>query len=459
MKKSFFALVAMVVALIATPVTANAQDAFVASNQAEMSELSEKAQSKAIEVYAGDKTEIYYGNAYYKYEVTSWKSSNTKVATVTKKNSKAAILKGIKPGKAIITAKLKNGTVAKGEVEVFSVMKPSEKSASVASGSTKTMTITLYKGKTLNAKMANKNVATFKWGKKSGKDRAIKITGKKVGKTTLTIGNNFNKEKLAIKVTVKKKTATSNPGTGNDGAGSVRRALVIGQEYKGLSNALPACKSDAKAMDLMLKKTGYSSVKTIYDADADTIENSISSAFKGADSDDVSLVYYSGHGASDGSLCAFTGYSITGISPSTFAGWLDEIPGKVIVIIDCCYSGAYVNKSNGNTYSDLLIKEFEKMEYDKAGELCKSKYQVLTAANKSEYSWCNAYYGLFTKALVDGVGYNYYYGDKLSSAPADSDSNNKLSLHECWKYVYAQTSYKQHAQCYPVNSSYTLFTR
>ncbi|MDO5344179.1 MAG: caspase family protein [Lachnospiraceae bacterium] len=242
-----------------------------------------------------------------------------------------------------------------------------------------------------------------------------------------------------------------------------RRAVVIGQtNYYPYASNLTACKYDAQAMASMLKKTGYSSVSTYYDAKASTMQSAISK-FSSADSNDVSLFYYSGHGSSNGSLCSVDGYTI---STSTLAGWLKKVPGTVIVILDSCFSGAVINKSADGTvtvksakeFNDNVISAFAKENtITKAGEMCTSKFQVLTACTKNQYSYAASSYSLFTNLLVKGVGFNYS-GTKLSSAPADSNSDSKLSLYECWRYTYLGTN-DQDAQYYPTSSTFTLFTR
>ena len=249
---------------------------------------------------------------------------------------------------------------------------------------------------------------------------------------------------------------------------SVRRAVVIGERNYTRASTLIACEYDAKAMTSMLKKTGYSSVTQKINASKATIKNAISSTFAAADSNDVSLFYYSGHGASSGAL-----YTVDDnyIYTSTLADWLKSVPGTVVVILDSCYSGAVINKSadgvvsvkSANEFNNNVINAFAKVNSTaKSGEMCTSKFQVLTACKMTQTSLAySTYYGtgysLFTDLLVSGVGYNYS-GTKLGTAPADLDSNAKLSLHECWRYTYMNT-YDQDSQCYPTNSSFTLFTR
>ena len=383
-------------------------------------------------------------------------SSDKSVCTVSVSStgSKTANIKikGIKAGTA--TVKVSNSASTekvslKVTVKKPSVMSVSTKSVSVKKGSSSTVKASLTKSGTVKASSANTAVATAKVTKVDSKNYKIAIKGVKVGSTTITVKNSINSEKITIKVTVTSATAKT-----------VRRAVVIAQRYEGTSSELEACEKDGTAMKLMLKQTGYSEVATIREASVSKMKNTIASTFKNADSDDVSLVYYTGHGASDGSLCGFTGSSIETVSPATVAGWLKKIPGKVIFLCDSCYSGQFINKGGDPEYaSQQLVKAFaENNSVIKSGVMCTSKFQVLTACNKYEYSYCNSEYGYFTKALTDGAGFSYS-GNKRASAPADKNSDKKLSLQECYKYAYKKCSPKQTPVCYPSNSSFQIFKR
>ena len=394
-------------------------------------------------------------------------SSNTGVCkvSVSKVDSYNAKIKltGVKAGTATVTVKNKNTKTGitekvtmKVTVKSASVMSLSASSASVKKGDSATVKATLTKSGTVKATSAKTSVATVKVTKVDSKHAKIKITGKGVGSTTITVKNSVNSEKLTIKVTVKSASAKTE-----------RRAVVIAQEYAGTSSALPACAKDGIAMQKMLKQTGYSEVTIIKEASYSKVKSTIEKAFADADSDDVSLVYYTGHGASDGSLCTLESGSVSAsISPATLAGWLKKVPGKIVFMTDSCYSGQFIDKNVDADYANnQIIKAFaENNATLKSGEMCTSKFQVITASSKYQYSWCNQSYGYFTYYLVKGVGFDYS-GNKMSSAPADKDGNKKLTTHECWKYAYDNVSTmtfqgeKQYPRVYPSNSTFQMFKR
>ena len=244
----------------------------------------------------------------------------------------------------------------------------------------------------------------------------------------------------------------------------IYRAAVIGEADYQYATKLSACKYDAYAMKRVLEKTGYTTVKSGIDFTKSQIYNLIHHTFKPANYNDVSFFYYSGHGANDGSL-----YTVDGdfISTSTLAGWLKQIPGTVIVMLDSCYSGTVINKDSSGSVSVRSAKEFNSNVISafannnilsKSGEMCTSKFQVLTACKMTQLSSCYSTYSIFTEKLISGAGYAYATGNKLSSAPADYDSNKILSLYECWRYTYFNI-YGQDAQCYTSNSSFKVFQR
>lgn len=248
----------------------------------------------------------------------------------------------------------------------------------------------------------------------------------------------------------------------------VYRAVVIGEaDYPGYSSDLWACGNDARAMRDMLKRTGYTTVQTVIDASEYRVRSQISSTFASADSNDVSLFYYTGHGSSDGSLIT-TDYGA--ISPSRLASWLKQVPGNVVVMLDSCYSGRVIDKALGakavdakdgaNMFNSSVVAAFNEAEAEvaKAGPMSNSKFKVLTACSQYELSWASQSRSFFSDALVSGVGFTYG-GSRLSKAPADTNKDKKLTLKECYNYTRKRCGNRQHVQCYPSNSGFKLFQR
>lgn len=295
------------------------------------------------------------------------------------------------------------------------------------------------------------------------------------------------------------------------------RALLIGNTYTGESNELPGCENDVDGMRTMLGRmtaTPYS-VTVKKNIRAEEILSSISSTFGNASYNDVSLFYYSGHGANsvgaDGNPtsyhAALVGTFQTYVSIARLKTELDKIPGKKVIIIDACHSGQFIARDGMVTQlsssafnsqvvnlfanddqlsgdvsrtavvlaadgSELLSEEAPEF-IDRAGDtnFAKSGYYVITACRSEEKSVSTGYdsngdgkidryFGLFTYGLCYGNGWNLARNSAISSLNADLNKDSKVTLYEA--YVYAKVMAQSHnpnqtAQIWPENSAFVLW--
>ena len=300
-------------------------------------------------------------------------------------------------------------------------------------------------------------------------------------------------------------------------AAGTYRALLIGNTYTGESNELPGCDNDVDGMRTMLGRmtaTPYS-VTVKKNIRAEEILSSISSTFGNASYNDVSLFYYSGHGANsvgaDGNPtsyhAALVGTFQTYVSIARLKTELDKIPGKKVIIIDACHSGQFIARDGTMTQvsssafnsqvvnlfanddqlsgdvnrtavvlaadgSELLSEEAPAF-IDRAGEtnFAKSGYYVITACRSEEKSVSTGYdsngdgkidryFGLFTYGLCYGNGWNLARNAAISSLNADLNKDSKVTLYEA--YVYAKVMAQSHnpnqtAQIWPENSAFVLW--
>lgn len=295
------------------------------------------------------------------------------------------------------------------------------------------------------------------------------------------------------------------------------RALLIGNTYTGESNELPGCDNDVDGMRTMLGRmtaTPYS-VTLKKNIRAEEILSSISSTFGNASYNDVSLFYYSGHGANsvgaDGNPtsyhAALVGTFQTYVSIARLKTELDKIPGKKVIIIDACHSGQFIARDGAVTQvsssafnsqvvnlfandeqlsgdvsrtavvlaadgSELLSEEAPAF-IDRADDtnFAKSGYYVITACRSEEKSVSTGYdsngdgkidryFGLFTYGLCYGNGWNLARNAAISSLNADLNKDSKVTLYEA--YVYAKVMAQSHnpnqtAQIWPENSAFVLW--
>lgn len=256
------------------------------------------------------------------------------------------------------------------------------------------------------------------------------------------------------------------------------RALLIGEEN--YDTVLNGPINDIKAMNNMLSGLTAMDWKIYPQADAtrDEIVSLIALAFGDATENDVSIFYYSGHGVT-GSGDYYSGALVTVdysyIPMQDLAELLSAVPGKVIVLLDSCGSGAAI--SGGVSASSIyaaddtpafdpasfnaeVIQAFSRYngnEQNKSAELAAEKFYVLTsgAYEQNSRSVCinNIWGGVFTRAFVGCAGYDFNAKVWSESMPADGDGDNCLTLQECYIYCRNKASEYQDVQVYPFDSS------
>ena len=254
-------------------------------------------------------------------------------------------------------------------------------------------------------------------------------------------------------------------------ASTVYRALLIAQTYSDISSLeLDGPENDVIALGKALKGfagTPYD-IFTRMNQTADEIIACVGSAFGSATENDVSLFYYSGHGASvsdgavQGSLVGKDGKTF--VSPDQLREALDRIPGRKIVIIDACYSGGMLTSKNlsggkddrekaAEAFGAAFISAFSRKA---RGNLASDGYFVLTAASAEELCYeqdvNGLSRGLFTYSITEGLGYD---SKQAGAMPADVNDNRVITFQELYQYSREQTAPKnQHVQVYPENCTW-----
>ena len=277
------------------------------------------------------------------------------------------------------------------------------------------------------------------------------------------------------------------------------RALLVGEVHFP-SSTENRNKANVELMEEMLdsvkgpKGGSYASL-CFFDLGHDDLVDAISSTFSDADGNDVSLFYIATHGVVDvssgiyaGELCLTSGDGYyQWMTLSELATCLKAVPGKVIVFLASCGSGAAVLSNNGEIsfvadanelgdidalFNSAVVQAFADADeilpaedgapVADTGEFRDSKFYVMTAAAHMESGWgIEPYYNYFTLYITKGAG---------SGKPADANGNGTITLDELYDYVYRNvyaegpfydsetgTYVYQHVQVYPENSSYRLF--
>lgn len=273
-----------------------------------------------------------------------------------------------------------------------------------------------------------------------------------------------------------------------NGESTVYRALLIGNSYTGTYNELKGSATDVAGMRAMLGRmtaTPYR-ISTKSELSADGIISAIRSTFADAKVNDVSLLYFAGHGTNaletsyHGSLLGTDGSYLT---VARLRNVLDEIPGKKIVIVDACYSGQLIGKGEGeetvttaelNAFNSNVVSAFSEASTVSRGanDLATSSYYVITAAHSTEESKSmgydangdgvmEKYFGLFTYSLCYGSGWNMATNVEHTLS-ADVDGNGQITLFEAYAFARnkaLQSNPNQTAQVYPSNSTMVVWAK
>ena len=267
----------------------------------------------------------------------------------------------------------------------------------------------------------------------------------------------------------------------------VYRALLVGEVSFSFETAARNRGDTELIRDMLANTVGPEGnqylVTTALDLSCEGILNKISSTFAGADANDVSLFFLATHGATNIASGPYAGALVTIETPGSEEGWLfleelaeslKAVPGKVIVVLGSCGSGAAIvpNGAPGSEdlrFTEAVISCFESADEHifepgadepQTGEFRSNKFYVLTAAAHMESSWGQESYTPYNF-------FPYYFAEGANTGmPADSSNDGLVTLDEMYQYCYVNAygpyydgtdNYYQHVQVYPENSSYPLF--
>lgn len=250
------------------------------------------------------------------------------------------------------------------------------------------------------------------------------------------------------------------------------RALLIGNGNYGPYNSLTGPYNDVVKVESTLKNsffgvdnTSFSSIAKRTDLTKNEMTRSINETFKDTKEGDISYIYFSGHGALDyNNVSYIVGTDGVGLSVHDLEFELRNIPGTIVIILDSCHSGGFINKglqtkSTGNV-SDDYIEDFNQSVINIFSQkktrsyLVDNKYKVLTASSKFETSVEIGYMdgwgwgGEFTRAFVTGNGYNKKFN-------ADSDFNGETTLDELYYYTDSRMNHSN-VQVWPSSDTFII---
>lgn len=163
-------------------------------------------------------------------------------------------------------------------------------------------------------------------------------------------------------------------------SGKIFREVAITQD-----NGIAA---ETQNLDISLESTD---VKSLLIEAIEEIEKIINA-------NDIFIFYYSGHGNTDGSI-VFTLDSE--MKPEELLSSVKTINSRKLLILDCCYSGNYVEDGSGSSsFTDAYNSIF------KSNKAEDDNLWVMAAAQKNQLSWEQGKHGCFTESILRITGYD-----------------------------------------------------
>ncbi|MDJ0733340.1 MAG: caspase family protein [Nostocaceae cyanobacterium] len=195
-------------------------------------------------------------------------------------------------------------------------------------------------------------------------------------------------------------------------------ALLIGvSKYEAGLPPVPTAAKDVDALYQVLQNPqlgGFDSVETLLDPDLVRMQTAIQKLFANCKKDDLTLLFFSGHGITDdrnGRLYLATpitsrdAFKATAVSAGFIQDIMKASPSRQqVVILDCCYSGAFVQDWQAKSISDCAL---------------------LASSSDISKSF---------EAEDSGV-YTYYLVEGIKTGTADRDGNGVISIDELHDYA------------------------
>lgn len=214
-----------------------------------------------------------------------------------------------------------------------------------------------------------------------------------------------------------------------------RTALLIGVSEcgKGIPS-LPATPNDAAAMQRVLvnpKLGAFDEVKPLINPDLVTMQREIRGLFTRAEKEDLILLFFSGHGITDDDNRLYLtsqgtskdDYDATSV-PAYFIQNLSKnsYSKQQVIILDCCYSGAFAEGWLAKSIGVDLKKEIVGSEAEGRVVLTSS------TATQTSFQQEEATLSLYTQYLVEGI----------ETGAADEDRNGIIYVRELHRYAKAK---------------------
>lgn len=405
-----------------------------------------------------------------------WQSSNTRVARVDQEG----LVTPVKAGACTIRYQVRDGSKTKQATCRITVKSVAPKSVTLSQD---TASIMVGSSVQLSASVLPENALGSKvtWKSSNAKVASVSANGlvsaKAPGTAKIVCTTASGKCKAVCQVTV-----------GYEFTGVKYRLFAVGNSaYQG-DGKLPGCKNDLAVIRRAYQNASFSgepcrvyAKENLTGAQIRKLLSAMSTQYSITEND-VTVFYYSGHGMEgegyNGALC---GVNWDLVTVDEVQKLLDRVPGKVIVILDCCLSGQYISSKSAMTgdaaaFASGVINAFSKSTATNYNARAltdsenKSKYKIITACAPREYSYIseerNNSMSVFTDYVALAMGEDLNAGGLLKMK-GDANGDSVVTLHELYTYVNAKVksyvkrnpAYKQTTMVWPQNDNFAVIAR
>lgn len=281
--------------------------------------------------------------------------------------------------------------------------------------------------------------------------------------------------------------------------------LIIGQkDYRPGIDVLESSESDARrfkaAMEALQFSPGRSKTGDLcFDLTGQEIRQALDQlSEKGMDANDLTYFYYSGHGKDSDRKCergALVGVDGVTVPVDVVRFYLDQVPGTVVVVLDCCLAGQYIQAKGAGT--PLTGERQQKLLSDMVDNFIgpspalaakgtvslvsdnpqRNKYRIMVSCKPLQESWAamsspetgESAYSFFTYYLGEGLGVvgNGNTFSHLGTLPADRNRDGYVTLQEVHRYTAPKVMRAvreldcppQTVMVWPSRSSKTVFAK
>ncbi len=287
------------------------------------------------------------------------------------------------------------------------------------------------------------------------------VTGLQEGETVVTVTSADGGHESSLTVTVTR-------------AEPIYRALLMGEQQYLDGRLRTGSVNTTQGMADLLANSGAPGgyhVTMKFDSTRKNLVQAIQSAFRDAQPTDVSLFYINCHGGYDSGRAWLELHDGSRVTAAQLEAMLRKIPGAVIVMIDCCQSGAFLSATAHRDFNRGVMQAFSK---GAASGFAMSKYRVMTSSSSTQDSYRISFNGadseaamstVFVRALCEAGGWDLIK-DRKTSLRADLDKDRVVTFEEAYRYTrrrvkqfLADATVEQDVQVFPAGSMLKMFMR